>query len=1007
MAPRAVLMNTGLRPLNNDRPVNTAHPKATVYSARLMSHFSKSAQSTGNPHLKLQEKGVIDSGCSWQTTRNMSYLFEYKETDGGYVAFGGDLNGGKITCKGKIITDTECVVLSPNFKLLDESQVLLRVPRKNMYSVDLKNVAPLGGKFDGKDDEGFFVGYFMNSKAFRVFNSRTRIVEETLHINFLENKPNVAGSGTTWLFDTDRLTKSMNYKPVVAGNQSNGSAGKDSPGDGFKPSREEEKKDSEDLMNEDNEVLSTKETRVNQEKDANINNINNINTVSPTANATSIKDNTVVEDIVYRCADDPNMPNLEEIVYSDDDAGVGAEADITNLDTNIPVSPIPTTRIYKDHSVKQIFRDLHLAPQTRRMTQNVTNYEPKKQVSTLVDLPYGKRAIGTKWIYKKKKDERGIGVRNKPRLVAQGYTQEEGIDYDDVFALVARIKAIRLFLAYTSFKDFVVYQMDMKSAFMYDKIEEETACTPMKNSKPLLKDETDEDVDVHLYKSMIGKLTTAVDVNVVEVNPTIYTSCIKQLWATANVNTVNKEEQIQALVDKKKVIITETSVRNDLQLEDDEVALWPLLSSVMPQTKNLTSPVFLYKQVEGMFKHKDIYVKPSHTKKTSVPTKVVVNEAVYEEMYDSVERAITTATDLDAEQDRGIISKTQFMTKLNEPSSIETSSGSGPRRQETIGDAAAQTRVLSLETTKTNQALEIGSLKRRVKKLKKKSSKRTHNLNRLYKIGRNDQEMFDTCVLDDEEVVAKKVVSTDDLVTTAGKVVTTAGVEVSATATTPTISIDDITLAKALAALKSEKSMVKEPSVPVSAASTSLKVSVVSTTSTTVTTTTPRAKGIVMQEHEETIIRTTTTIPSQSSKDMGKKLDEKVEAKVDNDQEEAEMKMYMKIVSDDEVAIDAIPLATKPPIIVDWKIIKEGKISSYHIVRHDESLKRNTRPEEAYERVLWGNLKVMFKPDIEKKRYPLTPATISEMLNRKLQADHWNEMCYQLLKLMLKQQKKK
>nr|GEY11458.1 ribonuclease H-like domain-containing protein [Tanacetum cinerariifolium] len=100
---------------------------------------------TGNPHLELQEKGVIDSGCSRHMTRNMSYLFEYKETDGGYVAFGGDLNGGKITCKGKIITDTECVVLSPNFKLLDESQVLLRVPRKNMYSVDLKNVAPLGG----------------------------------------------------------------------------------------------------------------------------------------------------------------------------------------------------------------------------------------------------------------------------------------------------------------------------------------------------------------------------------------------------------------------------------------------------------------------------------------------------------------------------------------------------------------------------------------------------------------------------------------------------------------------------------------------------------------------------------------------------------------------------------------------------------------------------------------------------------------------------------------------
>ncbi|GKD77610.1 putative ribonuclease H-like domain-containing protein, partial [Tanacetum coccineum] len=91
-------------------------------------------------------------------------------------------------------------------------------------------------------------------------------------------------------------------------------------------------------------------------------------------------------------------------------------------------------------------------------------------VWTLVDLPYGKRAIGTKWLYMNKKDKRGIVIRNIVRLAAQGYTHEEGIDYDEVFALVARIEAIRLFLAYASFKDFVVYQMDVKSAFLYGKI---------------------------------------------------------------------------------------------------------------------------------------------------------------------------------------------------------------------------------------------------------------------------------------------------------------------------------------------------------------------------------------------------------------------------------------------------------------------------------------------------------------------------------------------------------
>nr|GFA16447.1 hypothetical protein [Tanacetum cinerariifolium] len=322
--------------------VNTARPK--VNTARPKAILNDVQGNQGNLQLELHEKGVSDSRCSRHMTGNMFYLSEYEEIDGGYVAFGGDTKGGKITSKGKISTDTKCVVLSSDFKLLDESQVFLRVLRKNnMYSVDLKNVAPSGGKFDGKADEGLFVGYSVNRKAFRVSTSRTRIVEETLHITFLQNKPNVVGSGPTWLFDIDALTKSMNYKPVVAGNQSNGSAVSrillvmDSNHQGRR------KKDAEDLRNEDNEVLSTEEPRVNQEKDANVNSTNNINTI-------------------------------KEIVYSDDDKDVGAEANMFNLDTNLPVSPILTTRIYKDHPVEQIIIDIHSVPQTRRMTKSVVKH---------------------------------------------------------------------------------------------------------------------------------------------------------------------------------------------------------------------------------------------------------------------------------------------------------------------------------------------------------------------------------------------------------------------------------------------------------------------------------------------------------------------------------------------------------------------------------------------------------------------------------------------------------
>nr|GEU48733.1 putative ribonuclease H-like domain-containing protein [Tanacetum cinerariifolium] len=491
-------------------------PKASTFSPKVTAIKTPMVNTAqGNPQHALKDKGVIDSGCSRHMTRNMSYLSDFEELNGGYVAFGGNPKGGKISGKGKIrtgkldfddvyfvkelkfnlfsishmcdkknsvlFTETECLVLSLEFKLPDKNQVLLRVPRENnMYNVNLKNIVPskeltclfakatlnesnlwhrrLGdinfktmnklvkgnlvrglpskvfkndntcvacnkgkqhrascktkpvssvnqllyrlhmdlygptfvknlnkksftddysrftwvfflatkdetspilktfitglenqlslkmkvirsdngtefknndlnqlcgikgikrefsvprtpqqngiaerknrtlieaartmladsllpipfraeavntacyvqnrvlvtkpqnktpyellhgrtpsigfmrpfgypvtilntldslGKFDGKVDEGFLVGYSVSSKAFRVFNSRTQIIQETLHVNFLENKPNVAGSGPTWLFDIDTLTKTMNYQPVTTGNQSNPSA---------------------------------------------------------------------------------------------------------------------------------------------------------------------------------------------------------------------------------------------------------------------------------------------------------------------------------------------------------------------------------------------------------------------------------------------------------------------------------------------------------------------------------------------------------------------------------------------------------------------------------------------------------------------------------------------------------------------------------------------------------------------------------------------------------------
>ncbi|GKF90462.1 putative ribonuclease H-like domain-containing protein, partial [Tanacetum coccineum] len=127
---------------------------------------------------------------------------------------------------------------------------------------------------------------------------------------------------------------------------------------------------------------------------------------------------------------------------------------------------------------KRVSQSLRDPAWVETMQEELLQFKLQK-VWILVDLPKGHRAIGIKWVYINKKDERGIVIRNKARLVAQGHTQEEGIDYDEAFAPVARIQAIRIFLAYASYMGFMVYQMDVKSSFLYGQIEEEVyVCQP-------------------------------------------------------------------------------------------------------------------------------------------------------------------------------------------------------------------------------------------------------------------------------------------------------------------------------------------------------------------------------------------------------------------------------------------------------------------------------------------------------------------------------------------------
>ncbi|GKB88270.1 retrovirus-related pol polyprotein from transposon TNT 1-94 [Tanacetum coccineum] len=774
---------------------------------------------------------------------------------------------------------------------------------------------------------------------------------------------------------------------------------------------------------------------------------------------------------------------------------------------SLPHAHAQTTKTYYKHQDSRIKKAQVLKTKTSANSdkQDLPLRYQVYQGRLLASFQDDAKAIGTKWVFRNKKDKRGVVIRNKARLVVQGYTQEEGINYDKVFAPVARIEAIRLFLAYASFMGLIVYQMDVKCAFLYGTIEEEvyvcqppgfecpqfsdkvykvekalyglhqapractnlvlavltplvllavlshmkiysqqdrifisqykyvaeilkmfdlatvkTTSTPMEPNKALVKDKEADSVDVHLYRSMIKSLmyltASRPDITFVvcacarfQVTPkTSHLHSVKRifkylkgqsklgLWypkdspfdleafsdshyASASLDRKSTigEKQIHANVDGKDVVVSESSVRRDLHLNDKDGT--------------------------------------------------VGYEAINEEIFNSVERAVTTASSLEAEQ-ASAQTRSEGVSNLSSdpPFSRGHTLGSGEDSMEhqiELTDNIPNTphdsplpgvhtpgsdegslelnelmdlvtklshRVFDLEKVKTAQAKEITGLKRRVTKLEQRQRSRIlknhpfrFGSTRRQSLGKKDVSkqgrkhlktrlQFGEDAFDDIDdlvdegmtfIQEKDEENQGKIVNTAGEGVSTASISkkfsTAAPRAPPTTTVfddEDVTMAMAQTFIKMKEEKAKE-------------------------------KETGLYERHQKRIQDFTLMDSE-------KEAQKPEEAAGYEKEKKELRLSLKIISNDDIKVDYEPLSRKFPI-VNWEYQLLGKMevkdiyvykltiangsSSYHRDTQD-LLRRLDRqdfndlyrlvqerfqdhPLEGHDLLIWGDLRMIFDPD--------------------------------------------
>nr|GEU63886.1 hypothetical protein [Tanacetum cinerariifolium] len=530
------------------------------------------------------------------------------------------------------------------------------------------------GKFDGKVDEGFLVGYSINSKDFRVYNRRTKKVEENLHVNFLKNKPNVVGSGLEWLFDIDSLTNLMNYQLVSVGNRTN----------------------------------------VN-------------------ASSSSFSHPAILDDF-------SKMSNLEDTKFFDDaydDRNEGAKADYNNLETGhsqeegidydeVFASVVRIEAIRPDimfavcacsrfqvqpkvshmHVVKRIFRYLKSHP-------TLGLWYPKDSPLELIansNSDYAGASLDRKsttggcqfLVYHSK--TKHIEIRHhfirdsyEKRLIEMVKIHTDSnvtdlltkaFDVTRFHFLVASIGIeLKGYLLNDGYADLVQHAGDSVNTF----VDQHNMVAYLEKS--------DDNTELHQIVDFLSSCTITYTL---ALSPTIYASYIEQFWNTVSSKTVNSMKQIHAIVDGKVVVISESLVRSDLFFDDEDGNVTPLFDTMLVQHEAAEGkgsaippepqPIPSTSQQPTSTQTRKRTQKDNELPQTSVPLNHRADEALNQEEGDRVERAITTDASLEAAQDSDNIAKTQttVMPNVDIPRGINI--GGRPRRQETIGGTSAQTR---------------------------------------------------------------------------------------------------------------------------------------------------------------------------------------------------------------------------------------------------------------------------------------------------------------------------